>query len=253
MAGLSIVDLVLKIKGDSRDAEDKLDKVGRKADQTAVKIRDGLAAVGKITSAVNLAFAEVRVFADTVQQAGQWVNQNIFHTGAKVEAANLRQASATSGAQAADAFVGQTLARLRNAGSIGQGLRILGDYFTKGDNPLTAVTRDSPELGRQARAQFREIAQSDPARAQAILGSLAGTRLAKYIPDFRKILDDILKAQAATQAGQAWANSLPQVNVYSSIVAGGGRGSTGRQISAATTIRDRNNGRASVTISRRGG
>jgi hypothetical protein len=242
------IDIVLKIGADIRNAVTGMRQLGDEAETAGRKVDSVSTNMDRIRRGVATGVSAAAGFAGVVggvaygaQQFGDWVN-NMLGGPAGEQNADFRQKTAANPAQAGDAFVGQVLARFRNRGNLGSGFRMLGDILTGKDNPLTAETRDSPELGRQARAAFQELALSDPARAADVLANLGGTRLEKYRGDFSSIL-------ARSNAAKGYEpGAATQITVNTGI---GDRNTLGREVRAALDSRDRNNGRYVTTYTRR--
>jgi hypothetical protein len=230
-----IVDILLRILGDSKDAVRAVDDVGQAADRTETK-------VGRLSQT----FTTLAGQAGAVATFAVGVIETVQQVAKKADDILNREPQQDVG-QAISAQ--DTAHRLKSAG----GTRI-GDIFN-----WSANLRGRGVL-------FGGRNEAAAARTQAAVDALAASnpaQLAAAIPYLGDSLADRARQQIATNAqakafqdalkpAKPGAGGVPDVQVVNINQAIGDRAQVGRTIEAARAARARNNGHTVTTYSRRG-
>lgn len=244
----SPIDIVLKIGADIRDAITGMRRLGDEAEATGRKVESVSTRMSRIRTAAGAMLGRVAaggLGALGVDIAGRQYDE-LFGTQAAIGRAAGNLQFAGGARELADAFWSQVNARAKSyseSGGIFGNLRSIGlDVGRRAS--FSSREGVSPSQEREAVELFRELARSDPARAQALLGTDLG-RVEYLRGRFTSELGGANRGRAYTEQ---LAQGTTIINVNTGV---GDRNAIGRELRAVIDARDRNNGRYVTTSTRR--
>jgi len=236
-----VVDILLRVLGDSRDAVRAVDDVGQAADRTEAKVGRLRTTVARTMQAVAGIAAAIGTAAAAGQFGGELIDSLQGEAG-DIATAERRLANPTSAADAA--------AALRSSASNRAGQFSWGRWFRQGGDLLTG--KDAPwnvggqDRGRELRARFREMAAGNPALAAAVLAELGNPAdlAAIYAEEVQRAAQSSIFQQSIAPSGRGGA---PTIIVNTGV---GDPNRIGDEVRANLERAQRNNARYTTTLNR---